>query len=123
MAMGTPGERPDRRGFPIRDSSRSHRHKGRADSSAERLRHPAAAPSPSAWPSNATFGSLLPGVDHLPHTHHHPRNPYTRGALEHSVVLADALERLFASHDASTSPAVTGQPVSAFTGVLSPSRG
>src|SRR3546814_1582387 len=57
MAMGTPGERPDRRGFPIRDSSRSHRHKGRADSSAARLRHAAAAPSPTAWPSNATLRS------------------------------------------------------------------
>src|SRR3546814_17724257 len=55
MAMGTPGERPDRRGVPIRDSSRSHRHTGRAASSAARLPHPAAEPSPSEWPSNATL--------------------------------------------------------------------
>src|SRR3546814_17522702 len=32
MAMGTPGERHDRRGFPIRGPSRSHRNRGRADS-------------------------------------------------------------------------------------------
>src|SRR3546814_1586549 len=54
MAMGTPGERPERMGFPISDSSRSHRHKGRADSSAARLRHAAAAPDRKSTSLNSS---------------------------------------------------------------------
>src|SRR3546814_7033851 len=44
LAMGTPGERPDRRGFPIRGSSRSHRPRGRAVFFAAHQRRSAVAP-------------------------------------------------------------------------------
>src|ERR687890_587724 len=48
------------------------------------------------------FGSLLAGVDHLPHTLDLERNRFSRGQPEHGAELADALERLVALHDAST---------------------
>ena len=50
--------------------------------------------------------SLLPGVDHLPHTHDLARNAFSRGLPEHGAELADELERLVALHDASTIAAV-----------------
>ena len=46
------------------------------------------------------FGTLLPGVDHLPHTHDLAHNAFTRGQPEHGAELADDLERLVALHDA-----------------------
>src|SRR5690606_32952319 len=70
-----------------------------------------------------TFGSLLTGVDHLPHTHDLARNAYTRGVPEHGVELADELERLVALHDASTIAAVIVEPVAGSTGVLIPPKG
>jgi beta-alanine--pyruvate transaminase len=69
------------------------------------------------------FGAMLPGVDHLPHTHDLARNAYTRGAPEHGAHLADELERLVALHDASTIAAVIVEPVAGSTGVLLPPRG
>src|SRR3546814_15306100 len=41
-----------------------------------------------------TFGSLLTGVDHLPHTHELAPHATTRGAPEHGPGAADQLERL-----------------------------
>ena len=38
------------------------------------------------------FGAMLPGVDHLPHTHL-PQNAFSKGQPEHGAELADALER------------------------------
>ena len=49
-----------------------------------------------------TFGPLLPGVDHLPHTHNLEKNAYTAGEPEYGTHLADELERIVALHDAST---------------------
>ncbi len=69
------------------------------------------------------FGSGLPGVDHLPHTHDLARNAYTRGEPVHGAHLADELERLVALHDASTIAAVIVEPVAGSTGVLIPPRG
>ena len=69
------------------------------------------------------FGSMLPGVDHLPHTHDLAKNAYTRGMPEHGANLADELERIVALHDASNIAAVIVEPVAGSTGVLIPPRG
>jgi len=69
------------------------------------------------------FGSMLPGVDHLPHTHDLARNAYTRGMPEHGANLADELERIVALHDASNIAAVIVEPVAGSTGVLIPPKG
>ena len=69
------------------------------------------------------FGSLLTGVDHLPHTHDPERNGFSRGQPEHGGDLADALERIVALHDASTIAAVIVEPVAGSTGVLVPPQG
>ena len=70
-----------------------------------------------------TFGTLLPGVDHLPHTHNLEKNSYTRGEPEWGSHLADELERIVALHDASTIAAVIVEPVAGSTGVLIPPKG
>jgi len=69
------------------------------------------------------FGSLLTGVDHLPHTHGVRGNLFAKGEPEHGADLADTLERLVALHDASTIAAVIVEPVAGSTGVLVPPRG
>jgi beta-alanine--pyruvate transaminase len=69
------------------------------------------------------FGSLLTGVDHLPHTHLPEQNAYTRGEPEHGANLADELERIVTLHDASTIAAVIVEPVAGSTGVLIPPKG
>ena len=70
-----------------------------------------------------TFGPLLPGVDHLPHTHNLDKNAYTVGEPEYGTHLADELERIVALHDASTIAAVIVEPVAGSTGVLIPPKG
>lgn len=67
--------------------------------------------------------SMLPGVDHLPHTHDLARNAFSRGQPEHGAERADELERLVALHDASTIAAVIVEPIAGSTGVLIPPRG
>ncbi|WP_113448866.1 aspartate aminotransferase family protein [Rhizobium cremeum] len=69
------------------------------------------------------FGTLLTGVDHLPHTHQPAKNAFTKGQPEHGVELADELERIVALHDASTIAAVIVEPVAGSTGVLIPPKG
>ncbi|HEY8594526.1 MAG TPA: aspartate aminotransferase family protein [Devosiaceae bacterium] len=69
------------------------------------------------------FGTLLTGVDHLPHTHLPQKNAFTRGEPEHGADLADELERIVALHDASTVAAVIVEPVAGSTGVLIPPKG
>jgi beta-alanine--pyruvate transaminase len=66
---------------------------------------------------------LLPGVDHLPHTHDLARNAFSRGAPEHGAQFADELERLVTLHDASNVAAVIVEPIAGSTGVLIPPRG
>jgi beta-alanine--pyruvate transaminase len=68
-------------------------------------------------------GAMVPGVDHLPHTHLPDRNAFSRGMPEHGAHLADELERLVALHDPSTIAAVIVEPVAGSTGVLIPPRG
>ncbi len=70
-----------------------------------------------------SFGPLLGGVDHLPHTHNLAMNAFTRGEPEHGMNLADELERIVALHDASTIAAVIVEPVAGSTGVLIPPKG
>ncbi|MBI1779135.1 MAG: aspartate aminotransferase family protein [Proteobacteria bacterium] len=70
-----------------------------------------------------TFGPLLPGVDHLPHTHNLEKNAYSRGQPAWGAHLADELERIVALHDASTIAAVIVEPVACSTGVLVPPKG
>ena len=69
------------------------------------------------------FGSLLTGVDHLPHTHDLARNAFSRGLPEHGAELADELERIVTLHDASNIAAVIVEPVAGSTGVLPPPKG
>ena len=70
-----------------------------------------------------SFGPLLPGADHIRHTHDLARNAFSRGVPEHGAELADDLERLVALHDASTIAAVIVEPVAGSTGVLLPPKG
>ncbi len=70
-----------------------------------------------------SFGPLLPGVDHLPHTHNLSKNAFSRGEPDFGAELADELERLVTLHDASTIAAVIIEPVSGSTGVLVPPKG
>jgi beta-alanine--pyruvate transaminase len=69
------------------------------------------------------FGPMLPGVDHLPHTHDLARNAFSRGQPAHGVELADALERILALCDPSTVAAVIVEPLAGSTGVLVPPVG
>jgi beta-alanine--pyruvate transaminase len=76
------------------------------------------APNRKVWSAN-----LLPGVDHLPHTHDLAKNAFARGMPEHGAQLADELERLVSLHDASNIAAVIIEPIAGSTGVLVPPRG
>lgn len=70
------------------------------------------------------YGTLVGGVDHLPHTHLPDRNAFSRGEPEHGGEdLANTLERLVGLHDASTIAAVIVEPVAGSTGVLIPPKG
>jgi beta-alanine--pyruvate transaminase len=69
------------------------------------------------------FGSLLTGVDHLPHTHDLDHNAFSRGQPAWGAHLADELERIVALHDASNVAAVIVEPVAGSTGVLIPPQG
>ena len=69
------------------------------------------------------FGSLLNGVDHLPHTHNLAKNAFSRGQPAWGVELADELDRIVALHDASTIAAVIVEPMAGSTGVLPPPKG
>jgi len=69
------------------------------------------------------FGTLLAGVDHLPHTHDLGHNAFSRGEPEWGAHLADELEGLVALHDASTIAAVIVEPAAGSTGLLVPPRG
>lgn len=69
------------------------------------------------------FGTLLTGVDHLPHTHNLKANAFTRGEPTQGAELADELERIVTLHDPSTIAAVIVEPVAGSTGVLIPPKG
>jgi len=69
------------------------------------------------------FGTLLAGVDHLPHTHDLAHNAFSRELPEWGAHLADELERIVTLHDASTIAAVIVEPIAGSTGVLMPPKG
>lgn len=72
-------------------------------------------------PNRKAFASaLLPGVDHLPHTHDLEHMAFTRGQPEWGAHLADDLERIVALHDASTIAAVIVEPMQGSAGVIVP---
>jgi beta-alanine--pyruvate transaminase len=74
-------------------------------------------------PNRKMYGALLPGVDHLPHTHDLEHNAFSRGVPEWGGHLADELENIVALHDASTIAAVIVEPVAGSAGVLVPPQG
>ncbi len=69
------------------------------------------------------FGSLLAGVDHLPHTYNRQEQAFSKGEPEWGAHLADELERIVTLHDASTIAAVIVEPMAGSTGVLPPPKG
>ncbi len=70
------------------------------------------------------FGSsMLPGVDHLPHTLSIEHNAFSRGLPQWGAHLANELERLIALHDASTIAAVIVEPIAGSAGVILPPIG
>jgi beta-alanine--pyruvate transaminase len=81
--------------------------------------------SVGGMPANRkAFGSMLPRVDHLSHTHNLKENAFSRGQPAWGVHLADELEnRIIPLHDASNIAAVIVEPMAGSTGVLVPPRG
>ena len=69
------------------------------------------------------FGTLLAGVDHLPHTYNREHQAFTKGEPEWGAHLADELDRIVTLHDASTVAAVIVEPMAGSTGVLPPPKG
>jgi beta-alanine--pyruvate transaminase len=67
--------------------------------------------------------SMVPGVDHLPHTLDIEHNAYSRGLPQWGAHLANELERIIALHDASTIAAVIMEPLSGSAGVILPPVG
>jgi beta-alanine--pyruvate transaminase len=81
--------------------------------------------SVGGMPANRkAFGSLLPRVDHLAHTHDLERNAFSRGQPAWGAHLADELEnRIIPLHDASNIAAVIVEPMAGSAGVLVPPTG
>ena len=69
------------------------------------------------------YGALLPGVDHMRHTHDPAGGTFHRGQRADGADLADDLERLVGLHGAETIAAVIVEPVAGSTGVLIPPVG
>jgi beta-alanine--pyruvate transaminase len=75
-------------------------------------------------PNRKAWGPVMvPGVDHLPHTHIPAKNAFSKGIPEHGAELANELEKLVALHDASSIAAVIVEPIAGSTGVLIPPKG
>ncbi|MGB5247779.1 MAG: aspartate aminotransferase family protein [Woeseia sp.] len=74
-------------------------------------------------PNRKMFGAMLPGVDHLPHTHNLEHNAYSHGLPKWGAHYADELERIIALHDPSNIAAVIVEPISGSAGVLLPPVG
>lgn len=75
-------------------------------------------------PNRKAFaGAMLPGVDHLRHTHDLAHMAFSRGQPEWGAHLAEDLERLVGLHDASTIAAVIVEPMQGSAGVIVPPLG
>ena len=66
---------------------------------------------------------MMPGVDHLPHTHSLPDMAFSQGQPTWGTHLAEELERIVALHDASTIAAVIMEPMQGSAGVVIPPVG
>jgi beta-alanine--pyruvate transaminase len=72
----------------------------------------------------AYSGVLMPGVDHMRHTHDLAKRAFVRGSADIGAELANELEeRLIPLHDASNIAALIVDPVAASGGVLVPPKG
>jgi len=72
----------------------------------------------------AYSGALMPGVDHMRHTHDPVNRAFVRGCADIGAEIANELEeRIIPLHDASNIAAVVVDPVSASGGVLVPPKG
>lgn len=67
--------------------------------------------------------ALLPGVDHLPHTHNLAHMAFSRGMPSWGGHLADELERIVQLHDPSTIAGVIVEPMQGSAGVIVPPVG
>jgi len=75
-------------------------------------------------PNRAAFSaSLLPGVDHLGHTHSLEHAAFSRGQPQWGAHLADNLDDIVALHGANNIAAVIVEPVAGSAGVLVPPEG
>jgi|TARA_B110000914_G_C15521376_1_gene477258 beta-alanine--pyruvate transaminase len=74
-------------------------------------------------PNRKMFGAMLPGVDHLPHTHNLEHNAFSRGLPSWGEHLADELENIIALHDPSNIAGVIVEPIAGSAGVLLPPQG
>src|ERR1700739_2633228 len=69
------------------------------------------------------FGTLLAGVDHLPHTYDRDKQAFTKGEPDYGAHFADELERMVNLHGATTIAAVIVEPMAGSTGVLPAPKG
>ena len=69
------------------------------------------------------FGTMLGGVDHLPHTYNREHQAFSRGEPDWGEHLADDLERLVALHGDNTIAAVFVEPMAGSTAVLPAPKG
>jgi beta-alanine--pyruvate transaminase len=67
--------------------------------------------------------AMIPGVDHLPHTHNLAEMAFSKGQPSWGAHLADELEKIVALHDASTIAAVIVEPMQGSAGVIVPPQG
>ncbi len=74
-------------------------------------------------PNRKSFGPLLPGVDHLPHTWNPEHMAFSKGQPDWGIHLADELEKILLLQDPSTVAAVIIEPVIGSGGVIVPPKG
>jgi len=67
--------------------------------------------------------AMLPGVDHMPHTHLLDRNAFSRGLPDNGAELADELDNIINLHHPSNVAAVIVEPIAGSAGVLMPPKG
>lgn len=69
------------------------------------------------------YSDLMPGVDHLSHTHNLEHNAFSRGQPQWGEALADELEAVVSNRGAEEIAAIIVEPVYGATGVLIPPIG
>ena len=74
-------------------------------------------------PNRKSFGPLLPGIDHMPHTWDTEHMAFSKGQPEWGLHLADELEKILVLQDPSTVAAVIIEPVTGSGGVIVPPVG